>query len=199
MKITGIKQQVKRNDRYSIYVDGKYSFSLSEGDLIKTGLRKDQEVSEIELRQLNDDSRLGKLYEKTLNLLSYRQRSAWELRDYLRRKKQSKEDIEIILSKLSENGYVDDRKFAQSWVETRRLLKPMSQKRLRLELRQKRISDEVINEVLAEDETNELDVLKEIIERKAKRYPDKQKLMQYLARQGFSYDNIKSALAEQDV
>lgn len=198
MKITAIKQQVKRNDRYSIYVDGKYSFSLSEGDLIKSGLRKNQEVNEAELDHFKDDSRLGKLYEKTLNLLSYRQRSEWELRDYLRRKKQDDNDIEKTLSKLSENGYVDDRRFAKSWVETRRLLKPMSQKRLRLELRQKRIADDIIDEILAEDETNELDVLKEIIERKAKRYPDKQKLMQYLARQGFSYDNIKSALAEQD-
>ena len=43
---------------------------------------------------------------------------------------------------------------------------------------------------------NELEVLKELIERKRKqtKYKDDLKLMQYLTRQGFSYDHIKTAL-----
>jgi hypothetical protein len=34
MKITAIKQQVKRQGRYSIFVDDKYAFSLSENALL---------------------------------------------------------------------------------------------------------------------------------------------------------------------
>lgn len=198
MKITQIKQQVKRQDRYSIYIDGKYNFSLGEAELLRAGLRKDQELSESELDQLTNQSKLGKLYDRTLNLLSFRPRSEWELRDYLKRKKEDEETIEKILNLLSERGYVDDKRFAERWVENRRLLKPISQRRLQAELKQKRVAGNIIDEVLAGDETDEREVLRKLVERKAKRYPDRQKFMQYLARQGYNYDDIKSVLAEID-
>ena len=47
MKITSIKQQVKRADRYSIYVDDKYSFSLSEQELLSIKIKVGQEVTKI--------------------------------------------------------------------------------------------------------------------------------------------------------
>ena len=37
-----------------------------------------------------------------------------------------------------------------------------------------------------------------MIAKKRSKYPDEQKFMQYLARQGFGYDAIKSALATAD-
>jgi SOS response regulatory protein OraA/RecX len=63
-----------------------------------------------------------------------------------------------------------------------------------LELQQKHVSSDVINQVLAEDETDERASLRELVAKKQARYPDRQKFMQYLARQGFSFDDIKSVL-----
>lgn len=196
MKITAIKQQVKRPDRYSIFVEGKYSFSLGEGEFAVSGLHSGLEITEAEIEDYKDQSEFGKLFEKTLNLLSFRPRSEWELRDYLKRKKQSPAVIDKILNKLSNSGYVDDKKFAQRWVESRHLLKPTSRRRLTQELRQKRISDAVIEEVLSDDDTDERKVLEELVERKRARYPDKLKFMQYLARQGYNYDDIKEVLKD---
>ncbi|MBI3624310.1 hypothetical protein HY218_01620, partial [Candidatus Saccharibacteria bacterium] len=48
MKITSIRQQTKRADRYSIFVDGKYAFSLSEGELITSGVHTGQELTKVE-------------------------------------------------------------------------------------------------------------------------------------------------------
>lgn len=198
MKITAIKQQVKRQDRYSIYVDDKYLFSFSENELINSGLRKGQELTEQELLGLKDQAVLDKAYDRTLNLISHRPRSEWELRDYLKRKDYDEDVITQTLNRLSERGYVNDLDFAQRWVATRRLLKSTSKRRLSQELRQKRISDDVISEVLEADETDEPQVLRELVERKRKqtKYQDDLKLMQYLSRQGFNYDDIKSALSE---
>lgn len=198
MKITAIKQQVKRADRYSIYVDGKYSFSLGENELLRLGLHSGQEITEQELANYRDESDYGKLFDKTLNLLSFRLRSEWELRDYLKRKKAEPEIIEKILNKLSINGYVDDEQFARRWVENRRLLKTTSRRRIAQELKQKRISNDIIDKVLAEDkeETDEREVLRELVDKKKHRYPDQTKLMQYLARQGYSYEDIKAVLNE---
>lgn len=198
MRVTAIKQQVKRVDRYSIYLDGKYTFSLGEGELLKLGLYTGQELTEAELTNYRNESEQGKWFDKTLNLLSYRLRSEWELRDYLKRKDCPPEIIEKTLNKLSINGYVNDEQFARRWVENRRLLKATSRRRLSQELRAKRINSDIIDKVLADDkeETDEREVLRALVERKRVRYPDKLKLMQYLARQGYSYDDIKSVLSE---
>jgi regulatory protein len=198
MKITAIKQQVKRADRYSIYVDGKYSFSLGENEFLKLGLHSGQEITDEELASYKGESDYGKWFDKVLNLLSYRLRSEWELRDYLRRKNAPEEHVEKILNKLSINGYVNDEQFAKRWVENRRLMKATSRRKLMMELKQKRIPNDIIDKVLADDkdQVNEREVLKELIEKKRQRYPDHLKLMQYLARQGYNYDDIKSALSE---
>lgn len=200
MKITAIKQQVKRKDRYSIYVDGKYLFSFSENELINSGLKVNQELSQSELTGLKDQAVLDKAYDRTLNLISHRPRSEWELRDYLKRKDYDEEVVNQTLQRLSERGYVDDRDFARRWVGTRRLLKATSKRRLSQELRQKRIADDIVNEVLADDSTDERQVLRELIERKRKqaKYQDNLKLMQHLSRQGFDYGQIKEVLDEQD-
>jgi regulatory protein len=198
MKITQIKQQVKRRDRYSIYVEGKYLFSLGEAELIRSGLRANQELSREELNKLKDTAVLDKAYDRALNYVAVRMRSEYEIRDYLKRKDYDSEIIELILNRLSNVGFVDDARFAKAWVENRRLLKSTSKRRLKQELRQKRIAEDLINEVLEADDTDEREVLRELVERKKSRYPDKLKLMQYLGRQGFSYDDIKSVLEEND-
>lgn len=199
-RITAIKQQVKRTDRYSIYVDAKYSFSLSESELLNIGLKLNQEFTEVELTELKDKAVLDKAYDRVLNLIMRRPRSKWELQDYLKRKDYDEEVISETLKRLGERGYVDDHDFAKRWVDNRRLLKSTSKRRLQQELRQKRVNSEIIDKVLAEDETDERDVLRELVERKRKqtKYQDNLKLMQYLSRQGYNYNDIKSVLNELD-
>ncbi len=198
MKITDIKQQVKRQDRYSIYVDGKYVFSFSENELLDLGLRVGQEFNDGELEKLKKTSIEDKAYMRSLDLIMRRQRSEWEVRDYLKRKDYEPDVIEKILEKLSRAGYVDDKKFAEAWVNNRRLLKSTSKRKLIMELRQKRVNQEVISEVLADDQTDEQQVLRDLVikKRQQSRYQDDTKLMQYLMRQGFNYDDVKSVVKE---
>lgn len=196
MKITEIKQQVKRQDRYSIFVDGKYSFSLSENELMKSGIRIEKEFSKTELEELKDTAVLDKAYMRCLDLLARRARSEWEIRDYLRRKDYEPEIIELIIQRLLRAKYIDDFAFGKSWVANRRLLKSTSKRKLTQELKQKRLDDSVINQVLEEDETDEQEVLKELITKKRNQshYQDEQKLIAYLLRQGFNYSDIKEII-----
>ncbi len=198
MKITNIKQQVKRKDRYSVYIDNNYSCSFSENELLRLGLRIGQVISEQDLSNLKNDAVLDKAKTRAFDLISRRPRSTWELRDYLKRKDYDKDVIETTVEVLSDLGYLNDLDFARRWVENRRLLKATSKRRLRQELKQKRISEEIIDRVLSEDETDEKDVLRDLITRKRKqsKYQDNLKLMQYLSRQGYNYDDIKSVLSD---
>lgn len=194
MKITAIKRQIKNQSRYSIFVDGKYNFSLNESQLLESELSVGRELAKSDIDKFKKRSEEGKIYDKTLNWLSIRPRSEWEIKNYLRLKKQNEKTTEQIINKLQNLGYVNDKKFAELWVENRRLLKPISRRRLILELRAKRIANEIIDEILTPDENSELEALKELVQRKRKRYPDKIKFMQYLARQGFDYNLIKQVL-----
>lgn len=195
MKITAIKQQVKRADRYSIFVDDKYAFSLSESGLIESRLASGHELDENELKRLKKAAGVDKVYGQALRYVAMRPRSEWEIETYLGRKEEvDKEAAQEIIRRLRELRLLDDLDFARAWVANRRLLKSSSKRRLRLELKLKRVPEDAIDQVLAEDETDERQTLRDIIEKKRHRYPDSQKLMRYLARQGFSYDDIKSAL-----
>lgn len=197
MKVTDIKQQVKRAGRYSIYFEDKYLFSLSENELLKSGIRIGKSYSQQELDDLKQTATEDKAYMRALDYLALRMRSQWELTDYLRRKEYDSPTIETILNRLSEYGYLDDKKFAQAWIDNRKLLKPTSLRRLQQELQQKHVSRDVIGEVMAEQDIDEQAMLHQLIERKRlqSRYQDQQKLIAYLLRQGYRYDDIKQVLS----
>jgi regulatory protein len=116
----------------------------------------------------------------------------------LQRKKASPALTETILNKLSNIGLVDDEKFAAAFVSDRRLLKPASRRKLVMELRKKRISDAIIEQAIGTEAEDEKAALDEVIARKRRqsKYQDNEKLMQYLARQGFNYSDIKEALSK---
>lgn len=198
MKITAIKQQIKRADRYAVFVDEKYSFSLGELELINSGLKVGQEIDQKQLDELKDAAKLDKAYDSVLNLISRRPRSVYEVQTYLKRKGHEIIHISTIVKKCSMNGMLDDAKFAESWIRSRRLLKSSSLKKLRLELRQKGIDQDIIQQVLEADETTDQDVLRQLIAKKRRqsRYKDDLKLMQYLAGQGFNYGDIKEAIKQ---
>lgn len=197
MKVTKIEAQVKSKGRYSIFIDNKFAFGISELGLIDSGLRVGAELAAAELESLKDEAKNDKLYNQLLSLIMRRPRSRWELEDYLKKKSVDEQAANELVDRLKEKGFVDDFGFAKRWVENRRLLKPTSRRKLEFELRQKRVSDNLIKQVLAEDETQDIDTLKEEVARKRRqtRYADETKLMRYLAGRGYRYDDIKRALS----
>lgn len=199
MKITKIVQQVKRADRYSIFVDEKYSFSLSESALLESKLHSGQELSKEQVGEYKKLSADDKLYNQTLRYVAMRPRTRWEIETYLDRKKASPALADQILNKLSIIELINDEKFARAFIADRKLLRPSSRRKLIMELRKKHVDNDVIESALAEDTPDEQATLRDVIARKRKqaKYQDDLKLMQYLARQGFNYNDIKSALHQE--
>lgn len=195
-KITAIRQQQKAKDRYSVYVDEKYSFSLSESALISSGISSGTEITAEQLEAYKRLSAEDKLWGRALRYVAARLRSSHEVREYLRRKEAAPELIDQYIERLVDIGLLDDHRYAQVFVENRRMLKPSSRRKLQLELKQKRIPDAVISEVLADDEGDDKSALRDLVvkKRRQSKYQDDMKLKQYLARQGFGFDDINQAL-----
>lgn len=223
LKVTKIAQQVKRHDRYSIYINEKYSFSLHEYQLATAGLKIGKVLSENELKEFANESQFGKAYERALNYVMIRPRSEKEIIDYLTRtflyprpkmhidtsgqrhiiprtvdKEATSRVIERVMDRLREKHYLDNASFAKAWVASRQFNKKSSKRKLEQELRVKGISSDIIATVLQNPDIDEKENLQAIITKKRRmlKYHDVTKLMQYLARQGFSYDDIKEALKQ---
>ncbi len=100
---------------------------------------------------------------------------------------------ETIIDRLISKGYLDDRKFAEYYVENRFVKKGISRKRLKMELAKKGVSSSIIEQVL-DKRSDEEEILK-IIAKKRARYDD-EKLIAYLCRQGFDYQLAQSLVRE---
>lgn len=215
--ITDIKEAVRDQDRLNIYIDGKFFCSLALSQVVDLKLKIGRVLTDEELVELKRASEFGKLYQRALEYALLRPHSQKELRDYLKKKTLSrtirvknkktgeyqtklKEGfdaslVEPVLARLIERGYVDDERFARLWIENRSVRKGVSQKKLRLELQAKGVAQDIIENCLSEGVRNEQEELAKVIARKAKKYPDEQKLIQYLLRQGFNYSDILDALS----
>ena len=213
MKITALSAQVKNPDRVNVFVDGRFHFSLDIAQIVDLEVKVGLEVSAEQLSELAKESEFGKLYLQALNYCLLRPRSVRELRDYLWRKtlptkyKTKKGEIKSragvsielvdqVLSKLQQKRYLDDYKFAKWWVENRFLKKGVSARRLRQDLVKKGIAKDLIDEVLASSTRRDNGELQKVLIKKAQRYTDPQKLIAYLVRQGFDYDDVKQAVVE---
>lgn len=141
-----------------------------------------------------------------------RPHSAKEVRDYLYRKTRerrtktgemrpgvSSEVTTRVFDRLLEKGYVNDESFARYWVENRSQTKGVSRRKLQLELRAKGVDSSVIDRQLADSLRSDDDEIQKVIAKKQRLYPDRQKFIQYLMRQGFSYDSITRALSRDDL
>jgi regulatory protein len=197
-KITELKQGVRNPDRVNVYVNSKFAFSLDISQVVDFGIKIGREISEEELEEFKKASEFGKLYQRTLEWVLTRPRSEKECRDYLYKKifekKLDKNYIDRIIAKLAEKNYLNDARFAEYYVENRFVKKGVSLKRLKMELMKKGVSKEIIEEVLADTDRNDIEELEKMILKKRSKYPDDEKLTQYLCRQGFQYDLVREMI-----
>lgn len=197
MKITAIKAQVKNPDRVSIFVDEKYSFSLSLDQLLEQKIKKNDEVDEQSIKQLKKLSDESKLKARTLEWLMGRPHSIREFRDYLYRKKAEKDLVEAWVEEFTVKNYLNDERFAR-WFAENRLQKHKSVRAIQAELSAKGIPQATIKSVvnnLTDDET-ETNQVKALVNklRNRSQYKDKQKLITHLQRKGFRYSTIRDVL-----
>lgn len=199
--ITDIKQQQRSSTRFSVSIDGAYAFSLSESALIASGLSRGQVLTAEEEEAHRKGSEEEKIYALAVNYVGVRPRSIAEMRTYLQRKGIDDEMVAEAINKLEQNGLLSDKSFAVSWISNRQIQRPRSKRRLGQELQAKGLSRDDIDLALGQIDTDtELDSLVQLIEKKRRssQYQATDKLIGYLIRQGYSYEQTKKALARLD-
>jgi regulatory protein len=192
--ITALKRQKKNQERVNVYLDGEFAFGLPVDAAIS--LRIGQALSEADVAALQDTDRFARLRDQAMRYLSYRPRSAAELRRHLLRKGHEELLVEGVLMYLSERSLLDDFAFARYWVEQRETFKPRSRLALRQELYARGVEAAAIDAAL--DEVDEAAAASRAASKLAWKWQGlpydefRNKLGAYLQRRGFSYDIIRS-------
>ncbi|MFC2015818.1 regulatory protein RecX [Chloroflexota bacterium] len=189
-QITELKLQKRNRNRVNVYVDGRFALGLPT--IVAAGLRLGQHLSDPEIAELEDKGTVEGAYNRALNYLSYRPRSKAEVVRYLEGRGVPDHQAEAVTGRLETAGLLDDRAFAQYWVENREQFRPKGPSALRYELRNKGISDDIIGETV--EAVDPLASAYRAAGKKARQLSRldpptfRRKLVEYLARRGFSYD-----------
>jgi len=189
LKLTAIRAQRRASGRVNIYIDDEYAFSVQA--ILAARLMVGQELSKDQITELRAADTIEKAYEQALNYLSYRPRSEDEIRRYLAKRALSDGEIDQVVGRLKRARFLDDRAFAEFWVENREAFRPRGSWALRGELRQKGVSPETIEAAL--EGLDEMDSAMRAASPAIRRYRQQERddfyrhLMGFLQRRGFSY------------
>lgn len=266
--VTSLRGAVRDPHRINVFLDGKFSFSLTITELADSKLHQGQVLTDPEVERLRNLSGLGKLYQQTLEYCFSRPYSKKEIIDYLERKRLRRdiswkrfeehqlkmqndpeyaakvkeirqhtkdqnqkireidftenntyeyrgvqksnlptkpadritsEMIQEVVSRLESQNCINDQDFARYFIENRHQNKGISTKRLIQELKIKGIDSDIIEQAMFDQGTGNLlrdeEVeIEKMVKKQLKKTSDRQKIIAYLARQGFSYDLIKAKL-----
>lgn len=122
---------------------------------INEGLRKDQKINQNILEKLKKEEILVKAYQSCIGRIARRDRTRKEIYDWIN----NNFDIEIkdvngIIKKLEDRGYIDDYRYAKSNIESMKL-SLQGERRIIQNLKRKGIPYEVIQELLEDSDQNE--------------------------------------------
>lgn len=154
-----------------------------------------------DLQELKEE--LEKVYTKAIKYLSYRNRSEKEIRDHLLRKKISEDLINPVIELLKERKFLDDRKFAEWWIEQRQEFKGKSKVIIKSELFQKGIDKLLIEDLL---DNNQGDLKTATLIYKKNKYKfdriegeeKKNKTANFLRLRGYNWDVIEKILQDEE-
>lgn len=166
-------------------------------------LSKGKVLSEEEYNKLRDFNDYNLNFSKALNFISYRIRSKKEVYDKLRKDNVSKEHIDKIISKLEEDGYIDDYRFTKAFFESKTEINKWSNRKIEYELINKGIDKNIIDEFSFNFKELEFKNAKDLVEKKLPQWENKfegfklkNKIYTFLSSRGFDYSIIERVIGE---
>jgi regulatory protein len=205
MKITAIETQKHDAGRVNVHVDGAFRLALGAEIAFTEHLHVGDEVDDARLEALERMDASWRAREAALSLLSFRPRTAAELRKRLREKDFPDDVAADVVELLDEARLVDDAAFAETFVRDRVRLKPKGKRLLAQELRVRGVDAETasdaIDQVMERTDTSETDLARQAAAKwrpRAGEEPRKarSRLHAFLARRGFGGDAIREVTAE---
>jgi regulatory protein len=195
-----------------VFFDDDSKIILSIGVFLSSGLKKNDEVSDDRFSLLIEENKRYHIKQRALRLLGRRQHSESELKRKLSELTFAKNYgalgknfdnmlIDEVIIELKKSNFLNDKEFADSFVEEKLKTKKWSQRRLQSELIKKGIKQDIISKVIAQkisgavnyDNAFAVAIKKHesLKKRNLDRNEIKYKLSAFLLSRGFDYETIK--------
>lgn len=196
MKITALDPSPLRPDWWHISIDGAYAFSLDGATVVAEALTPGLSLTEDDVGRLRALAEESRLLDAALSFLTARPRSRAEVRRRLLQPRRNRpissvEVVDRVLDRLAEKHLLDDREFADYWVEQRERFSPRSSYALAQELRQRGVDRETADAAIDDERDGQraLDAARQRLRALggADYETFRAKLTAFLQRRGFSY------------
>ena len=214
--LTALEPFGPARDRVRLYVDGELRCELALDLVAEADLHVGEPVDRATLGRLTAADEAWRARDAALRLLSYRARSRQEVRRRLYQKGFPSGVVEPCVARLTEEGLLDDRAFAEAYVRDTLRLRPRGRFGMVRELQRKgvarELAEEVVGDVMEAQEVTEGALARETAEgwlgrqradrRRALLEPPgdeereklRRRLYGYLGRRGFSAAATRDAM-----
>ena len=197
MVVTNIESITKT--KYRVYIDDEFAFVLYKGELFKYQIHKDEEISEETIAGIKKEVLVKRAKLRAMHLLNAMPRTEQQLREKLAQNEYPEDVSEAAVSYVKSFGYINDEAYIRNYIISRKNSK--SKREIVMLLGQKGLRGELVDNIVEEmyAEESELSTIKEIMRKKRwnpseMEEKEKQKMLAYLMRKGFSYEEIRRAL-----
>lgn len=197
MKINKIKKL--SGDKYKIELDNGEKITTYEDVLLEENILYKKEIDNELLNKINIKNDYYKIYTKTLKYIMTKIRSEKEINAYLDKQNLEQKDKEKIISKLKNNGMLNDNNFYIAYISDRIRLSNDGPYKIKNELLNHNIDLNKINEELSKYNDLIYEKLEKLITKKIKTNKDseyilKQKLTNYFINLGYEKSMIDEIL-----
>lgn len=200
MEITKVQALTKQ--KYRIFLDGESAFAVYKDELSRYHLEEGAVLPPEVYEELVNRVLKKRATLRAMHILERTDKTEAQLRRKLEESEYPKEAVESAIAYVTSYGYLDDRRYAEHYIEWKKQGKGKA--RLKMELVQKGISREIIEEVLESTDFGETrEMIRQIILKKRKtdipmNEKEKQRLYGFLMRKGFSSSDILAVMREEE-
>ncbi|MBR3145909.1 MAG: RecX family transcriptional regulator [Bacilli bacterium] len=197
-----IKYKKLANSRYKVYLDDSHELLLYEDVILKYNLLIRKDIDEKLIIEMDKYNQEIDVYYVALNSIKNRFRSVYELRGILIKKEYPIDLIDKAISKLLEQGYLNDRSYCKSFINNQMITTNNGPYKIIRELNEKKVDSNIIDEeILVFDEEEQSVRIKKLIDKGIKSNHSrggivlKQKIYNDLKNLGYDISLINSVIS----
>lgn len=201
MKITKIE---KKKRLYLLEIDEKDELYVTEDTIVHFMLSKNMEIDETTLKDIQRYAQFS--YGKNLALyqISFKQRTADEVKKYLEKHEIDSQYIPEIIENLKKENWINDSQYVETYLSQNLTLGDKGGYVLKQKLLQKGVDAQLIDQKLAELDFSDLS--EKTAQKLLRKYQNKlstktlkDKIIQNMMNKGFSYTEAKDAFETLDI
>lgn len=203
MQVTNISYS-KSKEVFEIVFEDETKLLLNYNIFEKYKVSVDMDFSENEIQEMKYFSDIERAKSRAINYISGKLKTKYEVRLKLKEKDFTEDIIDEVIDILEKEEYLNDRLYCEVFIEDKKQLNGYGKNKIKSLLIQKGVSKSVFEDFLDEFEYEEefdnalkMGIKKlNLLSNEEDIFKKKQKLINYLAYRGFSFDVINEVLRE---